>query len=120
MAFSDPQTVTISGTPISLPRVNTGNNGSEYMSSDGLVKLTASNSYGKRNRRVLRLEHSKITTDPFITSTNVKVGMSNYVVFDVPIVGYTAAEALAIWQGFKTQLSASSDALVSKLLAGEN
>jgi hypothetical protein len=120
MAFSDPQSVTISGTAVSLPRVNVGNNGSEYLSSDGLVKLSASNSYGKRTRRVLRLDHAKITADPYIPAQNAKVSMSNYIVFDVPVVGYTNAEALAVYAGFKAAFTATSDALITKLLGGES
>ena len=120
MAFSDPQSVTISGTAMSLPRVNVGNNGSEYLSSDGLVKLSASNSYGKRTRRVLRLDHAKITADPYIPAQNAKVSMSNYIVFDVPVVGYTNAEALAVYAGFKAAFTATSDALITKLLGGES
>jgi hypothetical protein len=46
--------------------------------------------------------------------------MSVYSVFDLPPVGYTAAEALAIYTGFKTQLAASSDLLITKLLGGES
>jgi hypothetical protein len=46
--------------------------------------------------------------------------MSNYMVFDIPPAGYTNAEALAIYQGFKTLLTASSDAVVTKLLGGES
>jgi hypothetical protein len=46
--------------------------------------------------------------------------MSNYIVFDLPIVGYTNAEALAVYTGFKTQFSASSDLLITKLLGGES
>ena len=120
MAFSDPQSVTISGTAIPLPRVNTGNNGAEYLSSDGLVKLSASSSYGKRTRRVLRLDHSKVTADPYIPTQNAKVSMSNYIVFDVPVVGYTNADALAVYAGFKAQFTAASDALITKLLGGES
>jgi hypothetical protein len=103
-----------------LPRVNTGNNGAEYLSSDGLVKLSASSTYGKRTRRVLRLDHSKITADPYIPTQNAKVSMSNYIVFDVPVVGYTNAEALAVYAGFKAQFTATSDALITKLLGGES
>jgi hypothetical protein len=120
MAFSDPQSVTISGTPVSLPRTSTGTNGSEYTSSDGLVKLTANSTYGRRTRRVLRIDHSKITSDPFIPAQNTKVSMSNYIVFDVPVVGYTNTEALAIYTGFKTAFTATSDALITKLLGGES
>lgn len=120
MAFTDPQSVTISGVAVSLPRVNVGNNGSEYMSSDGLVKLSASSAYGRRTRRVLRLDHSKITADPFIPTQNSKVSMSNYIVFDLPVAGYSLSEAQAVYAGFKAAFTASSDALITKLLGGES
>jgi hypothetical protein len=120
MAFSDPQSITISGTPISLPRTNVQNNKAEYTSSDGLVKLTASHAYGRRTRRVLRVDHSKIAADLFIPAQNAKLSMSNYIVFDVPVLGYTAAEALAVYAGFKTAFTATSDTLITKLLAGES
>jgi hypothetical protein len=121
MAFADPQSITISAVTTPLPRVSTGPGGSaDYQSADGLIHESASNSYGKRIRRVLRVDHSKITADPFIPAQNVKVGMSHYLVFDVPVAGYTNAEALAIYTGFKTQYSASSDLLITKLLAGES
>lgn len=120
MSFADPQTVTHSGTPISLPRTSVGDDVSEYTSGDGLTRLIASHEYGKRVRRMVRLEMQKVTADPFRPAENVKVGMSNYVVFDLPPAGYTAAEALAVWAAFKGQLTASSDLLITKLLGGES
>lgn len=120
MAFTDPQSVTISGTAISLPRVSSRDNGSSYQSADGLVKLTADNAYGRRYRRVLRIDHSKISADPFLPATNVKQSMSNYIVFDVPPAGYTNAEILAVYAGFKAAFTATSDALITKLLGGES
>lgn len=120
MAYTDPQSVTISGTAISLPRTSVQKNLSEYLSADGLVKLTASHVYGRRTRRVLRIDHSKITTDPFIPAQNVKVSMSNYIVFDIPVAGYSNADALAVYAGFKAAFTASSDLLITKLLGGES
>jgi hypothetical protein len=120
MSFSDPQSVTISGTTVPLPRVSTGNGTSSYQSADGLISLTASNQYGKRTRRVLRIDHSKITSDVFIPAQNAKASMSNYLVFDVPVVGYSNAEALAVYAGFKAAFTATSDALITKLLGGES
>jgi hypothetical protein len=46
--------------------------------------------------------------------------MSNYIVFDIPVAGYTNAEALAVYAGFKAAYIASSDALITKLLGGES
>lgn len=120
MAFTDPQSVTVSGTAISLPRVSTGVNQSSYMSADGLVTLSASHAYGRRTRRVLRIDHSKITSDPFLPTQNVKVGMSNYLVFDIPPAGYTNADVTAVYAGFKGLFTATSDALIAKLLGGES
>jgi len=120
MSFTDPQTVTISAVTTPLPRVSVGDDQSEYQSGDGLIKLVASHNYGKRIRRMVRIDTSKVSPDPFKPTQNVKLSMSNYIVFDLPEAGYTAAEALAVWQGFKTQLAASSDALIVKLLGGES
>jgi len=120
MAFADPQSITISAVPTSLPRVSTGTNSAEYLSSDALLKLSANSAYGRRTRRVLRFDHSKITADPFVPVQNVKIGMSVYTVFDLPPAGYTNADALAIWVGYNTALTATSNLLVTKLLGGES
>jgi len=120
MALSDPQSVTISGTAISLPRTVSGAGNSEYTSADGLVKLSLSSAYGNRTRRVVRLDHAKVSPDVFIPTTNVKVSMSNYMVFDIPPAGYTNADALAVYAGFKTLFTAGSDLVITKLLGGES
>jgi hypothetical protein len=120
MSFADPQTITISGTTTPLPKVSTVGDEVTYQSADGLIQMLASHDIAKRYRHLLRINHSKLTPDPFIPAENVKVSMSCYIVFDVPPVGYTAIEQLAVYTGFKTQFSAVSDTLISKLLAGES
>lgn len=120
MALTDPQSVTISGNAISLPRTSSGVNEGAFTSSDGLVTLSASHAYGKRTRRVLRLDHAKVSPDPFYPANNLKVSMSNYIVFDLPVAGYTNADALAVYSGFKGLFTASSDAVISKILGGES
>jgi len=119
MAFSDPQSITISAVTTPLPRTTSGENKSVYRSADGLLQLSASSQYGARRRQVLRFDHSKIAADPY-TSVNKKFSMSNYIVFDLPDIGYTNTEASAVYTGFKTLFTASSDALITKLLAGES
>jgi len=120
LSLTDPQSITIAGTTTPLPRVATGKNLSEYLSADGLIKLGASHAYGRRTRRVLRIDHSKITADPFIPTQNAKVSMSCYMVFDVPPAGYTNTQQLDVYTGFKTLFSATSDAAITKLLGGES
>jgi hypothetical protein len=120
MSFADPLSITIGGVTSPLPRVSVGDDASEYLSGDGLLKLSASHDYGKRTRRLLRIDASKLTSDPFKPAENVKVSMAFYVVFDLPPAGYTAADALAVYQGHKTLFSATSDAMIVKLLGGES
>lgn len=123
MSFADPQSVTfpapLAGT-ISLPRVSVGDFSSRYQSGDSLVALSASSTIGKRTRRVLRLDHSKISADVFLPSTNVEQSMSVYMVFDIPNVGYSVAEQTAVYTGLKTTMTAGSDLLITKLLGGES
>lgn len=120
MAFADPQSVTISGVAISLPRTGSALNTGSFDSNDGLVGLDVASQYGKRTRRTLRLDHSKIAPDPLISSTNVKYSMSTYIVVDTPVTGYTVAEAKAVIDAFVAYLAASSGAKITQLLGGEN
>lgn len=120
MALSDPQSVTISGTAIPLPRTGSGDSSSVYTSADGLQKLRISHANGKRNRRTIRLEHRKVAADPFTTGINTEYGMTCYVVFDTPTVGYTVAEEKAVVDGFFALLNATSGALITKVLGGES
>lgn len=125
MSFADPQSVTfpapLAGTH-SLPLVSRGVQGATYTNADGTVSLTASSQKtGKsRVRRVLRLDHQKYSASPLLPSQNVINSMSCYLVFDIPVGGYSNAEALAIYTGLKTQMTATSDALITKLLGGES
>lgn len=120
MSFADPQSVTISGTGVSLPRVGAGPAGSEYQSNDGLVRLLVRHTYGKQNRRNIKLTFSKVAADPFVTGYNQKYSMSVDLTASVPPVGFTPAEAKAVLDGFIAYLSASSGAALTKLLGGEN
>lgn len=120
MSFADPQTVTIATVTTSLPRTSVEGDRSVYSSADGLIQLSADHQVAKRIRRVLRLDLSKIAPDTFKPVENVKINMAIYTVFDLPPAGYTNADALAAWIGYRTQLAASSDTVITKLLAGEN
>lgn len=120
MAFADPQSVTISGTTISLPRVSSGTNSGAFQSNDGLVRESVSHSYGNKVRRVIRLDHSKTAADPLITGNNAVYSMSVALTTVAPKAGYTVAEQKAVVDGFIAQLQATSGALETKLLGGES
>jgi hypothetical protein len=120
MSFTDPLSVTISGTTTPLPRVSVGDDQSEYQSANGLILVRASHDYGKRRRRMLRIDTSKLSPDVYRPAENVKQSMSLYMVFDTPPDGFDNTEQLAVYQGFKTLITAGSDALIVKLLGGES
>lgn len=120
MSFADPQTITINAIPNTLPRVSSGINTGSFSKDDGTVRLTVSHSYGKRNRRTVRVDHSKIAPDPLISSTSVKYSMSTYIVCDTPITGYSIAEQKQIVDALTAYLTASSGARATQLLGGEN
>lgn len=120
MAITDPQSITISGVTTSLPRTEVQGTKSVYQSADGLLRFTASHNYGKRTRRVVRIDHSKIAPDVFVPAQNQKLSMSNYLVFDIPALGYTLSEQQAVYAGFKAMLAVSSDAIITDLLGGES
>lgn len=120
MSFTEPLSVTIGGVTTSLARVSSRPNGTSYQSGDGLMKVTADHAYGRRTRRVIRLDLSKISADVFLPSTNVKQSMSNYMVFDTPAAGFTPTEVINAYIGFKTMFSASSELIIARLLGGES
>jgi len=122
MAFADPQSVTINAVAQSLPRVGQGINNGSFRKEDGLVGLSVAHttSKGRRWRRTIRLEHSKLTADPFIPTQNVQVGTNVYIVVDCPPAGYTNAEIKQVVDGFVAYLSASSGAKITQLLGGES
>lgn len=119
MAFADPQTVTINAIANTLPRTSSGVNSGAFTKDDGTVRLSVSHAYGKRTRRTIRVDHNKIAPDA-ITGINTRVSMSAYVVVDVPLSGYTTAEAKQVADGLAAYLTASSGARLTQLLGGEN
>ncbi len=121
MAFSDPQSVTVSGSAVSLPRTGiVGANGSVYTSADGSVQLQISSSYGNRNRRTARLTRTVTVADPLISGTNVVRSSSVYFVIDSPKTGIDNASLLADALALFTWATASSGANTTKVLGGES
>jgi len=120
MSFADPQSVTVSGSGVSLPRTSAGVNSSTYTSADGLYVMQVSHSLSKRSRRLIKLSQAKLSADPIVPAQNVRSSMSVSLVVDVPNTGYTVAEEKAVVDALVAYLAASSGAQVTKLLGGEN
>lgn len=120
MAFADPQSITINAIAISLPRIAAGTGTGAFQSADGATKLAVSNSYGKRTRRMLRVDVQKNAADPLNPTQNLPYNMAAYLVVDVPIIGYSVTEQKQVVDGLTGYLTASSGARVTQLLGGEN
>lgn len=120
MSFADPQSVTVNAVPISMPRTSSGVNSGVFTSADGNSRLSVANAYGKRTRRTIRLDSSKVSADPMLPSQNVKLSNSVYLVVDAPVAGFTNTELKQYVDGFLAALTASSGAKITQLLGGEN
>lgn len=120
VALTDPQSVTINAVAHSLPRVRTTDTGASYSNADGTVRLTASHTYGRRNRRTARVDFQKTAPDPLFPAQNTPFTMAAYVVVDVPKVGFTVVEQKQIVDALTAWLSATSGANTTKILGGES
>lgn len=120
MAFTDPQSVTISGTPVSLPRILTGTAVGNFRSADGNTELTLDpRGTAKRRRNVARLYVKKNVTDPITGLVSVQGYMISITV-DRPLTGITDADAEALATALFTWATASTNSNLKKLIAGEN
>jgi hypothetical protein len=129
--FSDPISLTPGASfdvgAVSLPRVSQQGTISVYqagplsVNAGSLLRVSASHQYGRRVRRVLRCDYSDNAGSTLISGTTAPRSMSCYVVFDVPNGSpFTATDQLALFNGLKGTWSASTDALMKKVLGGES
>ncbi len=120
MSFSDPQSITINSVANSLPRVSSGVNSGDFQSNDGAIHLTISHSYGKRTRRVIRVDQKKLSSDPYVPANFKDTRLGAYLVIDQPLTGFTNTEVKYLVDGLTAYLTAASGANVTKILGGEN
>jgi hypothetical protein len=114
--LSDPQTVTINGGSVPLPRTQQGPAANTYTSADGNTSFTTKqNTTAARFRREVRLSNKKVASDP-ITGVNRELGLSVYLVVDEPRSGFTDVEIAYYIEALKTWLSAAN---YNKVLGGE-
>lgn len=114
--FADPQSVTVNAVAQSLPAISREELSSVYRKDDGTYTLLISHSEAKRNRRTVRLTRRKIAVDP-LTSENVEVSHSIYIVIDAPISGFTNTELKDDTLGLTGWLSSAN---ILKVLGGES
>jgi hypothetical protein len=118
--LADPQAATISGSTISLPRLEERSETNVYSSRADNVDLYVTQKVDKKtgvNRATISLVKSVIITDP-ITGIKSKVPYSVTRGYSIPL-GITSAEVEALDLALQTALAASTYALQKKLIAGE-
>jgi hypothetical protein len=120
MSFADPQSVTVTAVAISMPRTSSGVKSGVFTAADGQSRLSVSHADGKRPRRTIRRDSSKVAADPLLPTQNVKLSNSVYLVVDAPVAGFTNTELKQYVDGFLAALTASSGAKITQLLGGEN
>lgn len=96
MALSDPQSVTVSGTAIPLPRTGLALLEGGFSDSSRQTVLTVQHSSTRRTRHIIKLQKSLIVSDPIIPSQNQNVNYSAHFVIDMPKNGVSTADATAL------------------------
>lgn len=118
--LADPQSVTISGTAVSLPKIDTRPETNVYSSlPDGVTLFGTQRVTGKDSRRraTISLQKEKIAADA-LTAVNQRVAASVTVSFSYPS-GFTSTEIEAHAVALINWLTASTNANLKKVLAGE-
>lgn len=118
--LADPQSITIASNTLTLPRKLTGTDLGQFRDSDNRIEVQTSAQKNGRVRTVVRLVQQKVTTDPLVSTTNVVVGDTIALTINRPSAGYSDADVLAQVKGMIAWLTASSDAVLKKIIAGEN
>lgn len=117
MAFADPQSITIDGDAVSLPRTGFSANSGRFTAASGDESLEISHQSGSRFRHMVRLTDARTVGNPLVPDQNIAVNMSAHLVIDMPRNGYTVAEiadlaaALTAW---------ATKANLQKVVSGES
>jgi hypothetical protein len=120
--LADPQSITINAVANSLPRLSTGTNTSVYQKDDGTIKLTITHTYQKtKNRRLVKFEQKKISSDPLVTAQNAEYRQVAYIVMESPVtIGFTVAEQKDFVVGMADWLKASTNANTIAVIGGQS
>lgn len=109
--------ITVSGTAHTLERTSMGDGRGAFKKAAAGLKLSVSNSYGKRNSVVARLDLDKIVPDPLLTGVSKPISGSAYLVINTPSVGFTPTEIEGLAKGLVDYLAAAG--ILTKIINGE-
>jgi hypothetical protein len=121
MAFTDPQSITVDGVATSLPRVLTGTTVGSFKSADAVKEVTIDpRGSAKRRRNVVRFYSKRNTVDPLNPAISITSQSMVSVTIDRPLTGAIDADIEKDLLGLIGWLTASTNANLKKLVAGEN
>jgi len=117
--LADPQSVTVAGTAISLPRTGLSGTTADYQSADGTTSLRIQQSTSRNQKRTSAvLRTAKVAADP-ITGLNSRVTATWSITCNQPVDGFSVTELKDQLVALATMLTASSAATTVKILGGE-
>jgi biopolymer transport protein ExbB/TolQ len=115
----DPQSVTVGGTTISLPRTGSDKGSSDYTSADGTSQLRVAQTTNSTSRKTtISLKTNTSAADP-ISSLNSRKSSLWTISNTAPLDGFTVVELRDQLIGLANALTASTGALAAKALGGE-
>jgi hypothetical protein len=117
--LADPQSVTVSATAISLPKLETRLKTNVYQDRTSGITLYVTQEVNKKgeSRASASLVKEEIFTDPVTGLKSIKP--TSITVASLIPQGGTAATAEALYDGLTTALNASTKALLKRILNGE-
>jgi H+/gluconate symporter-like permease len=120
MAFTDPQSITVNAVARSLLRILTGSAVGTFFTADGVTTFTIDPS-GTKARRIAKasIRENVNVTDPVTGLVSVQ-NHSFTIISNRPKTGISDALAEQLAAGLITWATASTNANLKKLLAGEN
>lgn len=119
--LTDPQSVTISGTATSLPRLEERSETNVYTNRDAGVDLYVTQKVDKKTgimRSTTSLTKTVVITDP-VTGLKSRSPYAISVSSLTPPTGVVVADVEALYDALTTALEASTKALLKKILGGE-
>lgn len=120
MALPDPiPTITTAAVAYDFARIGMDSTSSVYSTASGNDRMLISRSEKARKRLTIRLDRRKVAANPFDASLNQEYSHSTYIVWDIPKLGVTAAEAAAHSQLLSDILVAGTPDYGLRVLQGE-
>lgn len=124
MAFADPQSITYNAVAQSLVRTSSGVNAGSFFTNSGTTTygLELSHQYGRRTRRMARLNVGLVNPSPYVSGNSSFESTSVYLVVDTPATNGIVDPAVAVLSvnALTGWLTATSNANALKLVQGQN